>query len=313
MRSCSGRSKRNSVTSGGESSECGVLLVDKPAGITSHDVVDRLRRISGLRKVGHGGTLDPFATGLMLVLAGRATKLFDYLMPLDKRYRVTVQFGSVSTTGDTDGEISDVEGGSRVSRKSLAATLPGFRGRIQQRVPAYSAVKVGGRPLYKTARRGQEVKAPTREVEIRELELVSFEAEAQEAVLEVACSKGTYIRQLSQDLGEALGSGAYTSNLRRTAVGEFTAHAASTLDELERIERDKLLTPANPAFISCAGALYFLPGRDLAEEDLRAVSHGQPIAGEEADLVRLMHGGRLLALYGPGEKAGLIYPRVVLV
>lgn len=293
--------------------DCGVLLVDKPEGITSHDVVDRVRRISGIRKVGHGGTLDPFATGLMLILVGRATKLFDYLMPLEKRYRVTARFGGRSTTGDTDGDISPVEGASPVTLAALQKTLPRFEGTISQKVPAYSAVKVGGEALYKKARRGQEVKTPSRDVEIRELELLSFDAGEQSAEIAVACSRGTYIRQFCEDLGEALGTGAFAANLRRTAVGEFTVDASAGLDDLARLGRGELLMPANPAFISCAGALYFLPGRQLDDDDLRSVGHGQPIDGDEKGLVKLLQGDRLIALYGPGDKAGEIYPRVILV
>ncbi len=292
---------------------CGVLLVDKPAGITSHDVVARVRRLTGIRKVGHGGTLDPFATGLMLVLVGRATKLFDLLLPLSKRYRLTAQFGATSTTGDRDGGITPHEDAASVSGEALEAILPRFMGTIKQQVPAYSAVKVAGEPLYRKARRGQAVDLPVREVEIRELDLVSFDATSRQAVLDVACSRGTYVRQLCEDIGDALGAGAYAQELRRTAVGDFRVDDALTLEELERLPGDSLFTGADPAFISCAGALYFLPGRKLDESDSRAVTHGQPIAGTEDGLVRLFDSDRLLAIYGPGEKTGLIYPRVVLV
>ena len=292
---------------------CGVLLVDKPAGITSHDVVDRVRRLSGMRKVGHGGTLDPFATGLMLVLMGRATKLFDYLLPLSKGYRLTAQFGATTVTGDRDGEVTPYEGALAVTREALDDILPRFRGMINQMVPAYSAVKVGGEPLYRKARRGQEVELPTRDVEIKKLEVVSFDGEQQRAVIDVACSKGTYVRQLCEDVGRALGAGAYATGLRRTAIGDFSVEGAATLEELARMPADVLLTAGNPAFISCAGALYFLRGRELDESDCRAVIHGQPIAGDEDGFIRLFQGDRLLAIYGPGEKAGLIYPRVKLV
>jgi tRNA pseudouridine55 synthase len=200
-----------------------------------------------------------------------------------------------------------------VSAGRLQEALPRFTGRIRQQAPLYSAVKVGGVPLHRRVRRGEQVEAPWREVEIRGIKLDGFDEEGQEARLTVNCSGGTYIRKLCEDLGEALGSGAYVSELRRTAVGGFRAGDAASLDELEPLPRQELLGGANPAFISCMGALYFLPERELTPGELQAVSHGRPIEGTETGPVRLAAEGRLVAVYGPGDREGSIYPRVILL
>ena len=337
---------------------CGVLLVDKPSGMTSHDVIDRVRRFTGMRKVGHAGTLDPFATGLLIVLAGKATRLSSYFTSLDKEYRVMVQFGSSSTTGDVDGEItsagaldqpgapgqsgpgapgqsrSGAPGQSRpgapgqsgpgapgqsgpgapqpVTEEALRAILPRFTGVINQKVHAYSAVKVGGEPLYRKARRGEEVEAPVREIEIGSIDVDSFDPVCQRAVLTVSCSKGTYIRQLCEDIAAGLGTAAYAAGLRRTRSGEFSVDSAASLEELGDVPREKLLTETNPSFISCLGALYFLPVRELDEKEARAVASGRGISGSEDQPLRLARDGRLLAIYGPGDVSGQLRPLVVL-
>ena len=291
---------------------CGVILVDKQAGMTSHDVVAAVRRLTGIRKVGHGGTLDPFATGLLLILVGRATRLFDLLITLRKEYRVTVRFGAVSTTGDSDGEVTPAVSAPAVTRAALEAVLPDFTGEIEQRVPAYSAVKQGGERLYRKARRGETVVAPLRRVRIHRLQLLSFDAASQQAELLVSCSKGTYIRALCEDIGRVLDGGAYAAALRRTAVGEFTVSRAASLDSLSDLSPADLPGPASPSFLSCLSALYFLPVRELDPREATAVGNGRFIAGEAEGPVRLASGGRLLAVYGPAAEAGLLRPLVVL-
>jgi len=292
---------------------CAVLLVDKPAGVTSHDVIDRIRRMTGIKKVGHAGTLDPFATGLLLVLVGRATRLSDYFTPLDKEYRVTAQFGAASTTGDSDGIISPVTpAGGGVTESALQAALPGFTGVISQKVPAYSAVKVGGERLYKKARRGEEVEAPSREVEISGLELESFDEAAQQAVLSVRCSKGTYIRQLCEDIGAALGTAAFALELRRTGTGDFSVSRAAGLEELASMPAETLLSETNPSFISGLVALYFLPVKEVDEMEARAIASGRPVEGEATGPVRMARDGRLMAIYAPGDNPGQLRPRVVI-
>lgn len=285
-------------------------MVDKPSGKTSHDIVYMVRKLTGIKKVGHGGTLDPFATGLLLMLVGKATRLFDFLAPLTKEYRVTAQFGSISSTGDIDGELKPV--GGSVDEDSLRRVLSGFMGKIQQKVPAYSAVKVDGVALYKKARAGIKVESPVREVEIFSLELVSFDSASQQAVLDVTCSKGTYIRQLCEDIGDALETGAYAAALRRTAVGEMRIEQASSIHELAKIPKESLISSDNTSFISCLGALYFLPVRELDEKEAGTVTCGRPIDGDYASPVRLARDGRLLAVYGPDGDSGMIRPLVVL-
>lgn len=296
---------------------CAVILVDKPAGITSHDVVDRIRRLTGVRKVGHAGTLDPFATGLLLILVGKATRLSDYFTPLDKEYRVTVQFGFASTTGDVDGVITPAapvteEAPAPVTEVALREILPDFTGKMRQQAHAFSAVKVDGEALYKKARRGETVKAPVRDIEVHRLELESFDAEKQQAILSVACSKGTYIRQLCEDIAAALGTAAYAATLRRTRVGEFGVDRAASLENLGSMPPESLLLEDNPSFISALGALYFLPVRDVDEKDARAVTAGRVISGDESGPVRLAADGRLLAIYRPGDDCGQLRPLVVL-
>jgi tRNA pseudouridine55 synthase len=290
--------------------ECGVLLVDKPRDVTSHDVVSRVRRHCGTRKVGHGGTLDPFATGLLLLLMGRATRLFDLFLPLVKEYRATVQFGYRSTTGDSEGEITEADG--RISESALTEALTFFRGAIRQKVPAYSAVKVDGERLYQKARRGEEIDTPERKVEIHELELLDFDDAAQKAVLRVICSKGTYIRSLCEDIAAKAGAGAYTAELRRVAVGELHVDKAVGLEQLEVMKPPALLSAReNPSFFSCFSALYFLPVRKIGDNEVNAVTNGRPLAGEAVGPVRVASDEKLLAVYGPGKEKEFMYPMVV--
>lgn len=209
----------------------GCLLIDKPSGPTSHDVIAQLRRTGALRgeKVGHAGTLDPFATGLLTVLAGQATRYQDCLTGLGKLYETTLCFGAKSDTGDREGGIELV--GGETSRAELERALPAFNGEIEQRAPAYSAVKVDGERLYKKARRGERVDLPVRQVQIEQIEIAQFDAAGQTATLKIRCSSGTYIRQLASDIGESLGVGAYCQELRRLAVGTFNVAAAITLEQ----------------------------------------------------------------------------------
>lgn len=306
---CSASMSKSSAGSG-TMPACGVLLVDKPRGITSHDVVARVRRHSGVRKVGHGGTLDPFATGLLLIMLGRATRLFDIFMPLAKEYHATVQFGARSSTGDSEGEITP--SGGLVTREQLAGALSAFCGSIRQRVPAYSAVKVEGERLYRKARRGEKVALPERQVEIHGIELDAFDADTQRAELRINCSSGTYIRSLCEDIGSRAGTTAYTAELRRTAVGDFRAAKAISLEQLESTPPPELLSrETGPSFNSCFSALYFLPVRQIGDNEMRAVLNGRPLAGETDGPVRVASGDELFAVYGPGKESGLMYPMVV--
>ena len=232
-----------------------VLLIDKPKGMTSHDVVDEVRRITGERRVGHAGTLDPMATGLLIVLVGReATRRQAEFMGLEKEYEAEITFGAVSDTYDAEGKTAvscQLSAVGELSRGKVEGALKGFVGAIRQRVPPYAAVKVGGKKLYEYAREGKlnEVRIPTRRVEIKEIELLDFSpvrkdpsfrkgrvfpsGKLPKAEIRVVCSKGTYIRSLAHDLGQKLGVGAYLSALRRTRIGPYHVGEAVSLGELE--------------------------------------------------------------------------------
>jgi len=198
------------------------IFVDKPSGMTSFGAVARVRRILSEReghkiKVGHTGTLDPFATGLLILLAGKATKKAPELTKLDKVYEATIRLGEVSTTGDPEGEIS--KSGIAPTRAEIDAVIPQFLGKIQQTPPAFSAIKVNGQRAYKLARAGKEVEIPSRIIEIYSLDILSYEAP--ELKIRTHVSSGTYIRTLAEDIGKALGCGAYCSALRRTQIADY--------------------------------------------------------------------------------------------
>ena len=210
----------------------GVLVVAKPVGPTSHDVVGLVRRLAATKRVGHGGTLDPFASGVLPVFLGRATRLVEYHLGDRKRYRATVCFGASSTTDDLEGALTP-SAGPAPTRAAVDAALGAFLGEIEQRPPAYSAIKVAGRRAYAMARAGETVELAARWVTIHELRVVEWnEATPGEpiAIVDVECSAGTYVRSLARDLGEAVGSAAYLGALTRTASGPFELAAAIDLD-----------------------------------------------------------------------------------
>jgi len=279
----------------------GLFLVDKPAGGSSFAVLRGLRPALG-RKLGHAGTLDPFATGLLLVVAGRATRLATYLSGLDKSYEAVVQFGSTSTTLDPEGEITPA--GPPTDAAAVAAAAEALVGEIVQAVPAASAVKVDGERAYARMRRGETVVPPPRRVTIHSLTVERFDAETQRAAIAVRCSKGTYIRQLAADLGSATRAGAYCLELRRTHVGRFAVADAGTPDEIRA-------DPLGRWYRSAADALPHLPARALDDAEQRDVAHGRALRrlGEDG-VTRLLAGGELRAVAEPrGEE---LQPVVVL-
>jgi tRNA pseudouridine55 synthase len=212
----------------------GVLVVAKPTGPTSHDVVALVRRLASTRRIGHGGTLDPFASGVLPLFLGGATRLVEYHLADDKAYRATICFGATSATDDLDGELTPVEAPAP-TRDEVLAGLQGFLGAQEQRPPDYSAVQVGGRRAYAMARAGEAVDLPARNVQIHGLDLLewdSTDAARPIAIVDVRCSAGTYVRALARDLGSRLGCGAYLGALVRTASGPFSLDAARSLDEL---------------------------------------------------------------------------------
>lgn len=212
----------------------GVLVVAKPTGPTSHDVVALVRRLVATRRIGHGGTLDPFASGVLPLFLGGATRLVEYHLADDKAYRATICFGATSTTDDLDGELTPVVAPAP-SREALVDALAAFVGPQLQRPPVYSAIQVGGRRAYAIARAGEAVELPSRSVEIKALVLVEWDATDSDrpiAIVDVRCSAGTYVRALARDLGGRLGTGAYLGALVRTASGPFTLDGARSLDEI---------------------------------------------------------------------------------
>jgi tRNA pseudouridine55 synthase len=251
----------------------GVLVVDKPVGPSSHDVVALVRRLAGQRRVGHGGTLDPFASGVLPLFLGRATRLAEYHLGADKEYRATVCLGASSTTDDLEGELRPASGPAP-DRPAVESALAGFVGTFLQQPPAYSARKVGGRRAYALARAGLETQLQPREVSFRRLELVGWDGSDPDrplATIVVACSAGTYVRALARDLGAAVGSGAYLGALRRTAAGPFTLATALSLDEVRAAAAEgrfgSLLLPVG-------AGLDHLPAVRLSDADAGIVLRG---------------------------------------
>lgn len=215
-------------------SPSGFILIDKPVGPTSHDIVDKVRRALHTRKVGHAGTLDPFASGLLILAVGSKTKEISNFVGLDKAYEASVRFGATSDTMDRTGKIEQKDC-SPVSQTELESALEKFRGEIDQTPPMYSAKKVGGKKLYELAREGKEIERKPVRVTIHELELVSFSWPT--AIIRTRVSSGTYIRALADDIGKALGCGAYLEELRRTRIGTFSVENAV---RPENVSADKL-------------------------------------------------------------------------
>jgi len=218
--------------------EAAALLVDKPQGWTSFDVIRKLRRILGVKKIGHAGTLDPMATGLLICLIGKGTKSMEHFLGLPKTYEGTLRLGEETPSYDADLEVSVRREWSHITPADLERVRQQFLGEIEQVPPMYSAVKVGGERLYKKARRGEEIERAARKVFIYDFQLTGVEG--QDVSFEVRCSKGTYIRSLAHDFGAALGVGAHLTALRRTAIGAYHVGMAWTLGQLEQVASEQL-------------------------------------------------------------------------
>ncbi len=215
----------------------GVLLCNKPLGMSSHDMIDFLRKTTGLKRIGHTGTLDPLATGLLVVCLGRATKIVRFLVDARKIYQAQIRLGMKSTTYDSEGVIDEPESPliKQITEDGLKKVLGSFEGKSRQKVPAYSAVKVGGQRLYKMTRKGIDVDPPSREITIENIELTRMDLPFAE--FNVSCLKGTYIRSLANDIGEKLDCGAYLSRLHRTGVGWYNVEDALSTDSIEEYYR----------------------------------------------------------------------------
>jgi len=297
----------------------GVIVIDKPSGITSHGVVDVLRKAIGLKRIGHTGTLDPMATGVMVLLLGRATRIGRFLELEPKEYIAEALFGVVTDTQDITGKVTR-ESAKEVDVEDIKRLIPDFTGEIYQIPPMVSAIKIGGKPLYKLARQGKVVERPERRVTIYEFELLDFfETEGrQKAVFRVLCSGGTYVRTLIHDLGERLGTGATLSSLRRTKVGKFTLHEAVNTDKIKSdtgiifrniISMDDALPHLAEVIVKDSAVSPVLNGRRLQDNMLE--SH--PETAELTDYAKIKStAGKLLAIGRVTEKDHtVIAPEVV--
>jgi tRNA pseudouridine55 synthase len=276
----------------------GIVVVDKPAGLTSHTVVARIRKLAGTRKVGHAGTLDPMATGVLVVGLNRATRLLGHLQVTDKSYDATVRLGASTTTDDAEGEIVQTAPAAALAAltpEAIEAAVAGFRGRISQVPSKVSAIKVDGRRSYERVRAGEEVALKARLVTVSRYDVTDIRSDAStlEVDISVDCSSGTYIRALARDLGAELGVGGHLSRLRRTRVGSFDLEGASTLDELAESFTVKPIAEV---------AAETFPRYDADAEQAAAIRTGRPLAGLQlASGLTAMFGpdGTFLALYEP--------------
>jgi len=287
----------------------GVLVVHKEAGWTSHDVVAKVRALLKESKVGHAGTLDPSATGVLPILVGRATRIAEYLVDWDKEYRAQLRLGETTDTQDATGQVLARTDPRGITESDLQAVLPGFRGTQRQLPPMYSAVKVGGQRLYKAARAGKTIDRAERSIVIHTLELLSFDG--RDATVRVVCSKGTYVRTLCADIGQALGVGGHLFALERRRVGPLAIGRALTIAQVaSHLEANTL----GAQFLSLDDLLFELPTVVVNEEQAQRVLHGAPLSpvvgGESlsprgASMVRLKNeAGRLLAI-GTHDSSGL--------
>lgn len=250
----------------------GIILVDKGEGVTSHDVVVRARKILGMKKIGHAGTLDPFATGLLILMVGEGTKLSPCLMADEKVYRARIRLGEKTDTGDLTGEVTGRSPYGAINEEDLKAVLADFRGKIFQMPPMYSAVKKDGTPLYKLARRGIEIERDLREVFVRRIDLIDLELPFLD--IEVECSKGTYLRTLAEDISEALGTCGHLRSLRRMRSGQFAVEDAISSDEIE--DRESILG----SVVSLRDSLPLMPEIVVKGEMAERIKNGCALRSE---------------------------------
>jgi tRNA pseudouridine55 synthase len=297
----------------------GILVLDKPAGPTSHDMVALVRRLSGTRRIGHGGTLDPFANGVLPLFLGSATRVVEYHLGDRKTYRATVCFGASSTTDDLEGTL-EPSGPPGPDRPAVEAALDRFRGTIEQRPPAHSAIKVGGRRAYALARAGQTVELRPRTITIHRLDIVEFDATDPDrpiAIVEVECSAGTYVRALARDLGSVVGNAAYLGALTRLASGPFSLDRSVTVDAI-RDASGAGLDGIRRLLLPVEAGLEQFPRITVAPDEVAAVVRGQFIRPHDAQPqdvespLRLVDPkGRLIAIGRWSD--GRIVPDKVLV
>ncbi|REJ70560.1 MAG: tRNA pseudouridine(55) synthase TruB [Planctomycetota bacterium] len=282
---------------------CGLLNVDKPRGVSSRVVVDRVEQAAGNTKagkvkVGHAGTLDPIASGVLVICLGTATRLIEYVQQMPKAYRATFLLGQSSPSCDIETEITKLVDAPRPTRAEIERAAANFHGEIEQRPPAFSAVKIGGQRAYKRARRGEDVEMPLRTVRIDTIDVVTYDAPR--LVLDIRCGSGTYIRSLGRDLAESLGTAAVMSELVRTGIGDFTLREATRLDDLnpDTLE-DYLLPPLR--------AVADLPRVRLDRGEIEEIRHGRTIA--RSDEIAVAESGQLAAVDEQDRLVALLVPR----
>lgn len=272
--------------------DAGLVVVDKPAGMTSHDVVGRCRRIFGTRKVGHAGTLDPMATGVLVIGIERATKILGLLTTTDKSYAATIRLGQSTSTEDAEGEVLQTVSAANVTNSQIEASVAALRGEIDQIPSSVSAIKVDGQRAYKLAREGRTVELAPRRVRIERFDVLAVRRDGDLLDIDVAvdCSSGTYIRALARDVGEALAVGGHLTALRRTRVGRFGLDHAATLDDLA--DQPRLSYSLDEA------CLFTFPRRDLSADEAEDTRHGRSLepAGIDAVYAATAPDGHVIAL-----------------
>jgi tRNA pseudouridine55 synthase len=288
----------------------GLIVVDKPGGMTSHDVVARVRRLAKTRRVGHGGTLDPMATGVLIIGVNRATRLLTYVIGAEKSYAATIRLGEATVTDDAEGEVTATASVAGVTDQAVRAGLAAQTGEIDQVPSAVSAIKINGERAYKRVRDGEDVDIPARRVTVHRLDVLDIRRPPDRDVIDVdvdvTCSSGTYIRAIARDLGRTLGVGGHLTALRRTAVGGFTLAEAATLAELEERSPDVVGLPMADA------ARRAFPERVATPEEARVLSHGGPLgpAGIDGPYAVFDQAGALLAIVS--ERDGRARAEIVL-
>ncbi len=258
----------------------GILNIDKPPGWTSHDVVAKLRKLLKIRRIGHTGTLDPAATGVLLICIGKATRVAEYLVEREKEYRAVLRLGETTDTQDGTGQILERHDVGDITKPQLQAVMQQFTGDILQIPPMYSAVKINGVPLYKLARTGQTVPRPARPIHISHIAIGDIRGA--DVTIDVTCSKGTYIRTLCNDIGAVLGIGGHMHHLTRLRVGSFQRSHALTIDTVEQLHREQRL---ESSLYHTDDALHDFPAVDVIEPTVTRVRHGGGIRAEEVTAV----------------------------
>jgi tRNA pseudouridine55 synthase len=288
----------------------GLIVVDKPAGMTSHDVVARIRRLARTRRVGHGGTLDPMATGVLIIGVNRATRLLTYVIGAGKSYTATIRLGQTTITDDAEGDVTATVSTAGVTEAAIRAGLAAQTGEIEQVPSAVSAIKVNGQRAYKRVRDGEEVELAARKVTVSRLEVLAVRrpdgGDFVDVDIDVTCSSGTYIRAIARDLGRTLEVGGHLTALRRTAVGDLTLASAATLAELEERAPDVISLPLAEA------ARRAFPQREADAEETRVLSHGGPLqpVGIEGPYAVFNTAGDVLAIVS--ERDGKARAEIVL-